>query len=352
MFNMNVYLASVGLIYVGLLISCQNSGDSNLQNQSISYGPGDVVTKMYLDSSGDLWIATTFEGIFRFNGRKFKNYTTEDGLCGNEVWAILEDDDGIMWFGTETGLCRWDGKGFKNIPLPENDPNDVSPDTGYPSRGANGVAALIQDSKGTYWIGTDGNGAFSYDGETFKSYLKFKGRLQPDSVYSNSITNIVEDYKGHIWFGSFTHGGLEEYDGKNFTNHALADGLGDGMVNSSFSDSEGYLWFGTRNGGLYSYNFDVFYKMKNLADSSEVAMATVFEDSNGRFWVGSYARKGVLLHDNSYYSPFEIENSDKLVDVKCIAEDKDGHIWFGGRYGLLWSYDGNKLIDYTTRKRN
>lgn len=46
------------------------------------------------------------------------------------------------------------------------------------------------------------------------------------------------------------------------------------------------------------------------------------------------------------------KNSDKLIDIKCISEDKDGNIWFGGRYGILWQYDGNKLTDFTHKKKH
>ncbi len=72
---------------------------------------------------------------------------------------------------------------------------------------------------------------------------------------------------------------------------------------------------------------------KNKED--EIPMAHFFEDSKGRFWMSSYARKGTYLYDGAKFVPFEHPNSDKLVDIKCIAEDKHGHIWFGGRYGLL-----------------
>ena len=44
-------------------------------------------------------------------------------------------------------------------------------------------------------------------------------------------------------------------------------------------------------------------------------------------------------------------DSDKLIDIMCISEDKDGNIWFGGRYGLLWRFDGKELKDFTQLKR-
>ena len=54
---------------------------------------------------------------------------------------------------------------------------------------------------------------------------------------------------------------------------------------------------------------------------------------------------------NKLFIPLDVKGSEKLNDIKFITEYKQGDIWFGGRYGILWKYDGNELKDFTQAKR-
>ena len=317
-----------------------------------NYGAGDVVKRAYLDKSGNMWFTTTQEGVFKYDGEAFTNISIKDGLCSNMVDAIIEDNEGTIWFGTGKGLCSYDGKNFVHIPLPQEENQSVSPKTGLPSRRTELILSLIQAQNGDFWIGSDAAGAYKYDGNNFESYLKFEGRIQPDdNVYNNCITSIIEDAKGHIWICSFTHGGLNEYDGEKMIHHALKDGYGDGMISTSYMDSKENLWFGTRNGGIYKYDGKEFQKIVNSKTGESIAMAAIVEDKDGMIWIGSFARNGVYKYDGKSIVPFEVNGSEELKDIKCVATDKDGNIWFGGRYGLLWRFDGEKLKDFTQLKR-
>lgn len=321
------------------------------KNESIKYGSGDIVTNSYLDNSGNIWFTTTLEGIFKYDGESFYNYTVEDGLCGNQVWAILEDKDGLMWFGTGNGLCKFNGESFESIPIPKNNTKTEWLEQSYPIVNPSAVVSLVQDRSGAYWIGSNGAGVYKYDGTKFTSYLKERGKLMPDSLHHNVVLSIVEDNEGDIWFSSFSHGGVSQYSKGNFIHHSLKDGYGDGMVSTVYKDGKGSLWIGTRNGGIYKYDGKSFLNIPDANTGDQIAMATFFEDSKGIFWVTSYARKGVYQYDGKSFIPFIIKNSDKLIDVKCISEDENGNIWFGGRYGILWKYNGNTLKDFTQEKR-
>lgn len=319
--------------------------------EPLEYSAGDVVKSAYLDQSGNMWFATTNEGVFRYDGKSFLNISIDDGLCSNTVDAIIEDESGLMWFGTAKGLCSYDGVNFVNIPLPKEEIQSVSPLTGLPSRTTEAILSLIQGENGDFWIGSDASGAYQFDGTSFTSHLKFDGRIQPDSVYNNCITSIIEDANRHIWISSFTHGGLNEYDGEKMIHHALEDGYGDGMISTSYMDSKNNLWFGTRNGGIYKYDGKKFEKIVDAKTGQSIAMASIVEDENGLIWIGSFARKGIYTYDGECIHALDIEGSEKLVDIKCIAKDREGNIWFGGRFGLLWKYDGKELKDFTFLKR-
>jgi len=318
---------------------------------STAYGPADVVTQAFLDSNGDMWFSTTDEGVFHYDGIDFTRYTLEDGLCGNEVWAIMEDQEGMMWFGTGKGLCKFDGESFETISLPKDDATSEWMDRMYPHVNPTAVSSLIQDRNGIFWIGSNGAGAYRYDGKTFTSFLKERGNRMPDSLRHNVIVSILEDRDGNIWFSSFSHGGVSKFDGTEFTHYGPEEGLGDDMIASSYLDTSGKVWIGTRGGGMSYWDTDSFVSIHQPEGACHNNMATLLEDRKGRLWVASYARSGVCWYDGESFIPFEIEHSEKLIDIKCLAEDRDGNIWFGGRYGILWRYDGEKLEDFTQVKR-
>ncbi|MEM6394858.1 MAG: two-component regulator propeller domain-containing protein [Bacteroidota bacterium] len=315
------------------------------------YNSGDVIYKAYLDHAGNMWFASSQEGVYRYDGNEFVNFNTENGLCGSEVTDIIEDKDGFFWFGTDSGLCRFDGQNFHTIPLPDYPKQSEWLDRYYPMINPEVVSQLLQDKNGNFWIGSNCGGLHVFDGKTFQSYLQEKGNLMPDSMYHNCISAIVEDKNGHIWIGSFSHGGISEYDGGNFIHHSLDDGIGDGMISSIYIDSKDNIWAGTRNGGIYRFDGHSFVPLHDLGSNKLIPMAKFFGDSRGTLWMSSYARGGVYPFNGEGFQPFLAKNSEKLLDVMCMAEDKEGHIWFGGRYGLLWRYDGSKLEDFTKVKR-
>ncbi len=358
---MQMIIKCVAIILITLINpSCakQNQKESIIRNkdvyenrQNINYSSGDIVTKGFLDSNGEMWFTTTQEGVFKYDGKTFINYSIEDGLCGNEVWAIIEDEEENIWFGTGKGLCKFNGKKFESIPIPKDSAKSKWLEKSYPIVNPNAVSSLIQDSNGIFWIGTNGAGVYRYDGNEFNSYLKKRGKLMPDSLHHNVVLSIAENGNGDIWFSSFSHGGISQYNENGFVHHSLKDGFGDGMISSLYCDKKDILWVGTRNGGIYCYDATSFSNITESSTGEQIAMATFLEDSKDTIWAASYARKSVYQYDGKSFRPFKIKNSNKLIDIKFISEDKEGNIWFGGRYGLLWRFDGNELKDFTQRKR-
>ncbi len=111
------------------------------------YGAGDIVTGGLVDKSGQLWFCTTDEGVFRYDGKSFVNFSEEDGLNSNQVSCIAEDRDGNLWFGTENGLCYFDGKNFNDVPIPQTDHSSPWYDGKYPIINPNRVQCLLQDRR-------------------------------------------------------------------------------------------------------------------------------------------------------------------------------------------------------------
>ncbi|MEO1437256.1 MAG: two-component regulator propeller domain-containing protein [Bacteroidota bacterium] len=253
--------------------------------------------------------------------------------------------------GTDKGICRYDGHFYTTIPLPREAAMSVSPETGFPSRQANEVISMTLDDRSNLWVGTDAGGAYQYDGQTFTSYLKFAGRLQPDSVYNNCITSVLDDGKGNIWLTSMTHGAVNKYNRQSMLHFDVEDGLLGDMITTSYLDKKGRIWFGSiqnLDGGISVFDGQSFtnYTVKDgLCDSN---VTSFYEDEDGLLWIST--GDGVCSFDGITFTELTVEGKS-VGDIRFFVKDNRGNLWFGGRYGLLWRYDGKKLEDFTNQKR-
>ncbi|MBS1142916.1 MAG: two-component regulator propeller protein [Proteobacteria bacterium] len=79
-----------------------------------SYNPN-YVFSIHVAPDGNVWAGTWGGGVSRFDGKRWVNLTSLDGLAGNIVYSIAQDDKGVFWFGTDKGLSRYDGKSWKTF---------------------------------------------------------------------------------------------------------------------------------------------------------------------------------------------------------------------------------------------
>jgi ligand-binding sensor domain-containing protein len=79
-----------------------------------TYNPN-YVFSMLAAADGSIWAGTWGGGAARWDGKRWTNLTTREGLAGNIVYSIAQDREGHLWFGTSNGVSRWDGKQFKTL---------------------------------------------------------------------------------------------------------------------------------------------------------------------------------------------------------------------------------------------
>lgn len=79
-----------------------------------SYNPNYVFC-LTVTTDNQVWAGTWGGGASRFDGKKWTNYTTRDGLAGNIVFSMAQAPDGAMWFGTNNGVSRFDGKKWQSL---------------------------------------------------------------------------------------------------------------------------------------------------------------------------------------------------------------------------------------------
>ncbi len=115
---------------------------STLQLGSNTYNPN-YVFSVLVDDKDHVWAGTWGGGVARYDGEKWHNLSTADGLAGNIVYSIERDKEGAFWFGTDAGLSRYDGKNWQNF-------------TTSDGLAGNHVYAIQQTESGDIWVGTQG----------------------------------------------------------------------------------------------------------------------------------------------------------------------------------------------------
>ncbi|MSS73725.1 MAG: hypothetical protein EXS64_19890 [Candidatus Latescibacteria bacterium] len=190
-----------------------------------------AVYSIFQDREGYLW-AGTDEGVRRYDGKTFTTFTTRDGLAADGVSSIFQDREGNLWFGTSNGLSRYDraGRGSGG-PSGKGTFTTFTIEDGLPS---NNVSNIFQDREGNLWFGTDG-GVSRYDGKMFTAFTT------DDGLAGGWAQSIFQDRDGNLWFGTRS-GGVSRYDGKTFQTLTRQDGLASNVVNSIIQDRDGVLW--------------------------------------------------------------------------------------------------------------
>ncbi|MBK5106819.1 MAG: GAF domain-containing protein [Anaerolineales bacterium] len=213
------------------------------------------------------------------------------------------------------------------------------------------VSSIIQDSKGFIWFGTE-DGLNKFDGYGFTVY-----RHEPEnslSISDNSVISLYEDVNKVLWIG--TNGrGLNRFnrDKEEFRHyrHNPEDpsSLAFDTVTSISNDAEGNLWIGTANGldkfdpGSQSFSHYV-HNPDDLSSLSHNSIGAIYLDQDGTLWVGTLGG-GLNRYEPSSDSfiryQFDVDDSNQISSdyVSAISEDNSGNLWIGTRTGGLNFFD-------------
>jgi ligand-binding sensor domain-containing protein len=294
------------------------------------------------DKAGNIWFGSNGEGLYRYDGKTFTNFTTKDGLDNNIVYSILEDKTGDIWVGTKTGLNRYNGKTFTRITIILNYSLSFYPIQSHSNDPPlqNGVWCMMQDKSGKIWFGTDA-GVYCYNKTYFSRFLDNQSIVNKDSLQLKAIFSILEDKTGSIWFGACIDEGISRFDGQSLINIVPQKAVG--RVNRIVEDKNKNLWFSTSFNGVCRYDGKTF--TKNIFKEKQGNQGNVLEDKAGNIWFDKTG--GLGSYDGKTLKNF-IEN-DELPNknVFPILEDKSGNIWFSSYRMGLYRYDGKTFTNFS-----
>jgi signal transduction histidine kinase/ligand-binding sensor domain-containing protein/DNA-binding response OmpR family regulator len=310
-----------------------------------------TVMSILQDAQGYLWLGTQ-SGLDRYDGYSIREYRRQRGnsagLASDYIWAIAEDAHNNLWLATEGGgIERWDRntdrfQRFKHDPLKSQ------------SLASDAVRALLIDAQGRIWAGTLDQGLDVLDPGT-GSVRHFRHRDgDPRSLPADGVCVLYTDHSGRIWVG--TDGGLSEYqpstdDFVSYGDRATGTVFTDAHVRAIREDHTGALWVGTRGGGLNRFDphtgvVTVFrHDPQDPRSLSHDRVWSILEDDAQRLWVAT--AEGLNLYDaaSGSFVHYGNDTSDprSLRDsyVMALYQDRGGVLWVGTRAGGVSHWNPN-----------
>ncbi len=307
----------------------------------------------------------------------FEHLTIDNGLPQNSVIAIAQDKHGFMWFGTQDGLCRYDGYHVNVFRHDRTNPSSLRNSF---------TSSLLVDKSGTLWVGTVGGGLNKYNSanQSFTAYLHEPNN--PQSLSDNIVQALYQDHAGMLWVGT-ERGGVNLFNPQTgrarvFMHDALdKKSLPANRIYDITEDKFGTLWFATFEGGLCYFNSadSTFVSVKfdatnpaatrgnlqygepsstsTFAGSSNIS--ALYADAMGVLWVGTRSA-GVVRVDvrtgtwTRFLPDAATSPSLGFNEVFAIREDYIGRLWIALEGGgvCLYNRTNGSMNAYTHNPLN
>jgi ligand-binding sensor domain-containing protein/serine phosphatase RsbU (regulator of sigma subunit) len=303
--------------------------------QSIDKGlSSSKVYAVHQDKHHLVWLGTP-TGVSTYDGLKFENFSSENGLAPGGVKSIFEDSKGQIWFGhLDGGLTRYNGENFESLPI-----NILKKD----------ISGFCEDNEGKIWVASFGSGAILISNPTAPlqnlKYEQYQGKRLSDLVFG-----CLKLHNGSLLF--ITDVGVKIFNPKanNFDNYSP-----DGMTNyfqitSMFEDRQQNIWFGTYHGGLYKFSEkEQTFKIYDIRDGlASNWISCITEDHAGIVWVGTWGG-GITRICNNKLTTFSKTNGLADNNIFCLKEDIEGNLLVGTAGEGLSIYKGEGLVGFTQK---
>jgi len=293
---------------------------------------------------------------------RFKRITINEGLSLSSVYCIFQDSKGFMWFGTEDGLNRYDGRNFIIFRSNPENPNTIS---------NKWIEQIFEDSYGNLWLGS--RGGLTQFNPVRETFTRFRGVGIDKQLNNDTITHIFEDSKQRLWVG--TSNGINCIDLKSLQQIKVKNTRQlQSRINCFLKSQNGNFWIGTNNGlfnfdskneefqkqnftneksnlqvtslalqddqlsigtnsGLFSISINPNGKNNPKVLLKELYIENILPDSKSNLWVAT--NNALLKKEKSsekfikVVKSFESTNSLSINTNKPLLENKSGEIWFG-----------------------
>lgn len=288
--------------------------------------PQSIITTIIKDSNGYLWLGTN-EGMARFDGSVFDNYTHYNGYPFHLISGIVETKPGTLWV-SDYGFGLFELKDDKVRPIV------------FDSKLKNfHINFLKKEKDGRILLGADPGGLYIFNNDSLIQHYSDTDKI-PGGIISASVTP-----RGDIWVGTFAYGAVLLHNGKVIRMLTMANGLPSNEIRSVLALKNGKVWFGTGN-GLYVLNDSAISDRFN-ATYPESQIMSVYTPDSVNIYLNISTQKGGVIHYQNNILKDEI-HVDNSTYTKCSFMDDSGILFIGTYDGLLMLPDRN-FLNYDSR---
>jgi len=305
------------------------------------------VTALLLDRQGFLWLGT-YGGLSRWDGRRFRNFQTQDGLTGVNIRVIHEARDGRIFVGTASGLNIWTGNDFEVFDSTQGlgtvsvrDIVDTADGRLWVATGdgvtvcappdslsAPPVRLLVGHSISSLEPGPDGTLYVATFGDRLFIIEQMQPRaLDPEQVLpADRIRDIAQTEGGELWISLVGHG-IWILDAEGFRPWLRNDLLRDSDAKVIRKVRDGSLWLGTTGTGTLHVGSEGVEHFGEEHGLGNKMVWDVCEGSDGTVYFGTWG--GLSIYDRR--RAIVINESTGLADdnISAIAELPGGVMAFG-----------------------
>ena len=292
-----------------------------------------------------MWFGTNGGGLCKVDNSTnqfgfVKNNRLNSEMPNEPVWTIYKDRSDLLWVGVKGNqniFYSRDEKSYSKLKIPNLTGSNIR------SR-KEGVKAMLQDSDGTLWI-SNNNSLFEAQktdqGIDFEP-IKIKSDIGLGMERLTQISTLYQTLDGIFWIGTQQKGIRKSKEAGNPKNQSFESYLRNERITTFLEDSQGRFWVGTYN-GLQLFNpinneFTSYSKKKDeLGSLSSDIVICIFEDKKGSLWVGTPNGLNLAIFDENNTLSFRYFQENQGLPnnyIQTILGDDHGNLWIGTNKGI------------------
>lgn len=327
------------LIHIHLVVWCSlffsqlHAQTYPFSNITVDNGlPQGQVLSAFQNDDGLMWFGTNGGGISKYDGKTFEYITDKEGLADNLVFCMAKYKDGQILIGTNNGLSVYNNNAPLNTPKFKNYTikNGLSD---------NRIFRIFFDNQGNVLLGT-GKGI-----STFKDGVCQRYKINP-TVDSASVFYLYSDSKDELWMATLGSG-IFSFDGKTLKDYKFKPDVGSSMVFSVIEKSKNVYWFLTGE-GLLEYANNEIYPINPGKINASATYYYSFKDRSNAIWIGS--SEG-LIKQTKDDKVVVFKKQNGLVDnsIWSIFQDREDNLWFTSDQNGVSKISSERFYMYTSK---
>ncbi len=264
------------------------------------------------DLEKNLWVGTGGGGLNRIRQRSVELKGTEIGLP-EAVQSLCQDDSGTLWATTQNGLLtRWTDDKWRPIATEETWPGDAT--------------CLVADHPDTLWVGTQHHGLLCCRNGHLISWAK------ADQVRGHAIRALLISKNGDLWIGEENTNALQRLHGDQLQDFELPPNIR--LIRAITQDATGNIWVGTSKGVLLRVTGNQLTDETTNFFGGPLSIRYLYATPEGSLWIG-FAGWGLGRIKNGQFA--RISDTQGLYDnyISQIISDGRGNLWFGSNRGIF-----------------